>query len=91
MVYFKEDVYEGDKLDVMPDITVYFDNLHYGANEALGHESIYSLETVKGPDDSNHGEYGILVVHDPQQRYKGKLSNMKLEDLAPLILDLMES
>jgi len=88
VVYMKEDVYEGEKLDVMPDITVYFDNLHYGVNESLGHDSIYSLETAKGPDDSNHGEYGILVVYDPEGRVKGRLSGYRMEDLARLIMML---
>jgi len=91
IVYMKEDVYEGDKLDVMPDITVYFDNLHYGANEALGHGSVYSLETAKGPDDSNHGEYGMLVVCDPEGRYRGRLEGLKMEDLAGIILKLASS
>ena len=88
-IYMKEDVYRGEKLERMPDITVYFDNLHYGANESLGNESIYGLETVKGPDDSNHGEYGIFVLKDPENRVKGELKGLKLEDLAPTILDLL--
>ncbi len=76
-------------LDVMPDITVYFDNLHYGANEALGFNSVYSLETAKGPDDSNHGEYGIFIIKDPEGRLSGELKGLKLEDVAPTILDYL--
>ena len=88
-VYLKEQVYKGEMLDVMPDVTVYFDNLHYGANEALGFNSIYSLETARGPDDSNHGEYGIFIIKDPEERIKGELRNIKLEDTTPTVLDYL--
>ncbi|MCD6368247.1 MAG: alkaline phosphatase family protein [Thermoproteales archaeon] len=89
-VFVREEAYRGEYIDRMPDITVYFDNLHYGANEALGLGSLYSLETVKGPDDSNHGEYGIFVLRDPEGRVKGEIKGLKMEDLAPTILKLLE-
>jgi len=88
-VFFKEEVYKGEMLDVMPDLTVYFDNLHYGANEAVGFNSPYSLETIKGPDDSNHGEFGIFIIRDPENRTKGQLKGLKLEDVTPTVLEIM--
>ena len=89
-IFLREDVYRGEKVDRMPDVTVYFDNLHYGANEVLGTSSFYSLETAKGPDDSNHGEYGIFILRDPEGRLSGEIEGLKLEDLAPTILRLLE-
>jgi len=88
-IFFKEDVYKGEMLNVMPDITVYFDNLHYGANEALGFNNPYSLETVKGPDDSNHGEFGIFIIKDPEARIEGQLKGLKLEDTTPTVLEAL--
>ncbi len=88
-IIFKEDAYRGQMLDVMPDITVYFDNLHYGSNEMIGFGGLYSLETAKGADDSNHGEYGIFIISGPNIGRR-VLRNIKLEDLAPTILDLMD-
>ena len=85
-VFMREEAYRGEMIDVMPDLTVYFDNLHYGANEAVGFGSPYSLETAKGPDDSNHGEYGMLVIRDPEGRLSGELRGAKLEDIAPTVL-----
>ena len=87
-IIFREEAYRGEKIHVMPDITVYFDNLHYGSNEMIGFSDMYSLETVKGADDSNHGEYGIFIMSGPNIP-KRLLKNIKLEDLAPTILDLM--
>ena len=88
-VFFKEEVYKGEMLDVMPDLTVYFDNLHYGVNEAIGFNTLYSLETAKGPDDSNHGEFGMFIIKDPEGRVKGRLKGLKLEDVTPTVLEVM--
>ena len=85
----KEDAYRGPMVDRMPDLTVYFDNLHYGSNEMIGFDSMYSLETTKGADDSNHGEYGIFVLSGPNIARKN-LKEAKLEDLTPTILDLYD-
>ncbi|MCR8454005.1 MAG: alkaline phosphatase family protein [Crenarchaeota archaeon] len=89
VIYFKEDVYKGEKLHLMPDITIYFDNLHYGSNELIGSGSPYSLETTRGADDSNHGEFGILIMSGPNIPKKD-ISKAKLEDLTPTILDLFD-
>ena len=88
-VFMKEEVYKGEMLRVMPDLTVYFDDLHYGANEAIGFGSPYSLETAKGPDDSNHGEFGMFVIKDPEERIKGILEGLKLEDVTPTVLEAL--
>ncbi len=83
-VFFKWDVYRGDRVEYMPDITVYFDNLHYGANAALGLPDLYSLATFKGPDDSNHGEYAIFMCNNKPER-----PPKELEDIADLILNVL--
>ena len=88
-VYMREDVYHGEKLDLMPDVTIYFDNLHYGSNEAIGFGSPYSLETAKGPDDSNHGELGMFILRDPEERVRGRAEDLRIEDLCPTVLDLL--
>ncbi len=62
-VYFKWEVYEGPKTTYMPDVTVYFDNLHYGANDMVGLGTIHSIEALKGADDSNHAEYAIFMIN----------------------------
>ncbi|NPB00149.1 MAG: hypothetical protein GXO10_02130 [Crenarchaeota archaeon] len=63
-VYFKWDIYRGPRTQYMPDITIYFNNLHYGANWEIGHESVYSYETQVGADDSNHGELAVFTCSE---------------------------
>jgi len=60
-VYFKWNVYRGSRVEYMPDITIYYDNLHYGVNDMIGLNDIYSLEALKGIDDSNHAEKAIFM------------------------------
>ena len=88
-IYMREEAYRGEKLDLMPDITIYFDNLHYGSNEAIGFGGFYSLETAKGPDDSNHGELGMFILVDPEERVSGRAEGLRIEDLCPTVLDIL--
>ena len=59
-VFCKWEIYKGLKVKYMPDITIYFDNLHFGVNTMIGLNDTYSFETEIGVDYSNHGEYGIF-------------------------------
>ncbi len=77
IVFFKWEIYEGPRIEYMPDITVYFDDLHYGANDMIGLDAIHSVEALKGADDSNHGQYAIFMI------------NKKLEDKPATLQDLM--
>ncbi len=61
-VFYKWEIYRGTRTRYMPDITIYFHNLHYGVNTMIGLDDLYSVETEVGADDCNHGEYGIFVT-----------------------------
>ncbi len=84
IVYFKWDIYEGPKTTYMPDITVYFDNLHYGANDMIGLGSVHSIEALKGADDSNHAEYAIFMIN----RKVEKLST--IQNVANILKKLLQ-
>jgi len=86
VVHYKWNAYTGPKTTYMPDITLYFDNLHYGANEMVGFNTVYSLETAKGPDDSNHGEYAIFMCSEKPPQEVGKLEDV--EKILEQILEL---
>ncbi len=61
-VFYRWEIYHGIRTRYMPDITVYFHNLHYGVNTMIGLDDLYSVETEVGADDCNHGEYGIFAT-----------------------------
>jgi predicted AlkP superfamily phosphohydrolase/phosphomutase len=74
---------------VAPDLFAYFGNLAWRSAGMLGLRSIYTFENDTGPDDANHGQYGIFIA-DPAGGVAGagKLDGLNIQDIAPTILDL---
>ncbi|NPA22908.1 MAG: hypothetical protein GXO23_01230 [Crenarchaeota archaeon] len=83
-IYFKWEIYRGPRTRYMPDITIYFNNLHYGANWEIGHGSAYSYETQVGADDSNHGEHAVFTCSEKLEPPKN------VEEIAKTLRRLLE-
>lgn len=86
-VYKPEQIYEVCRGDI-PDLMVFFDNLYWRSAGTVGYDRIYLPENDTGPDDSVHDWDGIFVFYDPKQKIGKELSNMKLLDFAPTVLNL---
>ncbi len=68
-----------------PDLMVYFDDLHYGCNNAFIHnETMWNIETLKGKDDAGHSRQGIFIMNKSKQ--KGDFGEIDILDVAPTIL-----
>ena len=87
-VYRPEEIYRRVR-NVAPDLLVYFGDLDWRSVGSVGHGSVYTFENDTGPDDANHAEHGIFVLHDGNARHGGPAPNLRLLDLAPTILDLL--
>jgi predicted AlkP superfamily phosphohydrolase/phosphomutase len=87
-VYQPERIYQQVN-GVAPDLMVYFGDLHWRAVGTLGHESIHTLENDTGPDDANHAQNGLFILHDPRRRGAGRVDGYQLLDIAPTILGRM--
>jgi predicted AlkP superfamily phosphohydrolase/phosphomutase len=75
---------------VAPDLIVYFGDLYWRSVGTLGHGGIYTFENDTGPDDCNHAQFGMAILHDPVQPAHGaRLVDAQLMDIAPTILDWM--
>lgn len=74
--------------NIPPDLLVYFGDLYWRSVGSMGHGSPYTFSNDTGPDDANHAEHGIIVVHDPQNRQRGEIKGRQLMDVAPTILRL---
>jgi len=72
--------------NIQPDLIVYFGDLYWRAVGSLGHGSIYTFSNDTGPDDANHAEHGMMIVHDPRSRRRGPVRGHQLMDIAPTIL-----
>ncbi len=87
-VYKPQEVYQQVN-NIAPDLMVYFGNLHWRAVGSIGYGRHYSLENDTGPDDANHAEEGMFILHDPRSRGHGELAAQQLMDIAPTVLSLM--
>ena len=73
---------------IPPDLMVFFDDLYWRAIGSLGHGDIHTFSNDIGPDDCNHAENGLFLLHDPQNSaLRGKVEGAQLVDIASTILD----
>ncbi|HEX9441990.1 MAG TPA: alkaline phosphatase family protein, partial [Roseiflexaceae bacterium] len=90
-VAFKpEEVYR-EIHNIPPDLVVYFGNLDWRSVGSVGHQAIWTFENDTGPDDANHAQHGIFILHDPRNPGGGKrLDGLKIYDVAPTVLTLLD-
>ncbi len=75
---------------IAPDLVVYFDNLAWRSVGSVGLSDIYTFENDTGPDDANHAQQGMFIMHNPAHSGNGReLSGLNIMDVAPTVLDLM--
>jgi predicted AlkP superfamily phosphohydrolase/phosphomutase len=82
-----EDIYKTQN-GVAPDLIVIFGELRWRSVGSLGHGSIYTFENDTGPDEANHAEYGIFVMHNAPGQQTGRKEGLHLWDVHSTILDL---
>jgi len=82
-----EDIYKVQN-GVAPDLIVIFGELRWRSVGSLGHDSIYTFENDTGPDEANHAEYGIFVMHNAPGMTPGHKEGLHLWDVHSTILDL---
>lgn len=80
-----QDVYRECK-NIPPDLIVYFGNLYWRSVGSMGHGSVYTFSNDTGPDDANHAEHGMVIVHDPRQKQGREVVGRQLMDIAPTVL-----
>jgi predicted AlkP superfamily phosphohydrolase/phosphomutase len=82
-----EDIY-GTTNGVAPDLIVIFGELRWRSVGSLGHNSVYTFENDTGPDEANHAEFGIFVMHNAPGQQIGRKEGLHLWDVHSTILDL---
>jgi len=74
---------------IAPDLLAYFGNLAWRSAGTVGTGSIYTFENDTGPDDANHGQFGVFIAK-PAAGKSVKLEGLDIQDIAPTILRLFE-
>jgi len=72
---------------IPPDLIVYFGNLRWRSVGTVGNPSVHVFDNDTGPDDANHAQEGLLVIHDPLDPRRGELQGATLYDVAPTVLE----
>lgn len=88
-VFKRDDIHFGNYAQFGPDLFIYFDQCRHNISELVGYDSIYSYETLKGPDDGGHGEFGYFVVTGPGTAKGHEMHGVTLLDIAPTVLDAL--
>jgi predicted AlkP superfamily phosphohydrolase/phosphomutase len=83
-----EDLYKF-RNGVAPDLMVYFGNLAWRSAGTVGRNSIYTFENDTGPDDANHGQYGMFIVRPVRPNSGQKVQGLEIQDIAPTILHIL--
>jgi predicted AlkP superfamily phosphohydrolase/phosphomutase len=87
--YRPEDVY-AEVTNVAPDLIVYFGDLDWRSVGSVGVGSVWTFENDTGPDDANHAQHGIFILHDPAKPGGGeRLDDLRVYDVAPTILTML--
>ncbi|MDZ7266524.1 MAG: alkaline phosphatase family protein [candidate division KSB1 bacterium] len=88
-VYTPQALYRATN-NIAPDLLIYFGDLSWRSVGTLGTGAIHTFDNDTGPDDANHAQQGILILHDPAQPGGGReIKGMSLYDVAPTILHLL--
>ncbi len=88
-VFKRDDIHFGKYARFGPDLFIYFDECRYNISELIGYDSIYSYETLLGPDDGGHGEFGYFAVVGPRLAKGQEMQGVTLLDIAPTVLDAL--
>jgi predicted AlkP superfamily phosphohydrolase/phosphomutase len=87
-VYRPEELY-CEVNGIPPDLIILFGGLYWRSVGSIGSGRVHTFENDTGPDDANHAERGIFVMHDPRAPMGGRrLEGLQLMDFAPTVLDL---
>ncbi len=72
---------------VAPDLIVYFGDLNWRSLGSIGNPTLWSFENDTGPDDANHAQHGLFILHDPAKPGNGReIEGAHVMDIAPTIL-----
>jgi predicted AlkP superfamily phosphohydrolase/phosphomutase len=76
---------------IAPDLIVHFGDLYWRSVGTIGgDDGVHTFENDTGPDDANHAQEGLLIVAGPGIPATGRRDGMRLLDIAPTVLDLLE-
>ena len=91
-VFKPQDIYPSVN-GIAPDLIVYFGDLDWRSVGSVGLGTIHTFENDTGPDDANHAQEGIFILHDPALAVSDfqNPGHFDILDVTPTILRIMDT
>ncbi len=86
-VFRPEQVY-AEVNNIPPDLIVYFGNLAWRSVGSVGNDGFHVFENDTGPDDANHAQKGMYILHHPRASARGQAEHT-WHAIAPTMLELL--
>ena len=87
VAHLPEELYP-ERNGIVPDLLVYFGDLHWRSVGQVGTGSVHVFENDTGPDDANHAHEGLYMLA-AEGIPVGRGPQRDLLDIAPTILELL--
>ena len=85
-VYKKEEIYDGQYLDIAPDLVLESEPEYWIREGLIGKNNIFGYSGIW---KATNFREGIFIAHGPDIKQGVKIENVKIIDLAPTILHMM--
>lgn len=86
-IWEKEDLYQGDNTDKMPDIIFAMQDFTYGCSSSFAFGGTQLFTDPKTFKNGDHSIYGMFAAYGPSFSKEGKeLQSLQITDVAPTVL-----
>ena len=90
-VFKPEEIYP-EARGIPPELIVYFGDLKWRSVGSIGYGTTLTFENDLGPDDANHLQHGVCIIHDPlaaDTPSPAPREDLDILDISPTVLDRM--
>jgi len=89
-VWFKEQLYEGQKTDILPDIVTDIGDFKYASSSSFPFSSPQLFSNPKTFKTGDHSMHGIFMAYGPDIKKGREIKNARIYDVAPTILRMFD-
>ena len=86
-MYKPEEIY-CNVCNIAPDLIVQFGGLHWRSIEGVGYPALHVRENDNDQDQCNNAQFGAFVLAAPNSPLSGEISDARVLDIAPTLLEL---
>lgn len=85
-VWYKEDLYKGEMVDILPDLIINMGNFAYASSSSFPFSSPSLFSAPKTFKTGDHSFHGTFMAYGPDIKKGLEIKDAKIYDLAPTIL-----